>query len=130
MDDRVVKSIYIAGGMRGYPLYNFPAFDEAKRILTRLGLRVVSPADHDRELGFNPTEDMDVSKHPEKNVLDIGEVLLWDLTQVKECDALYMLKGWDKSQGARLEHDFGRALGKKIMFEEEGMAQFLAEFCV
>jgi hypothetical protein len=123
-------TVYVAGPMRGYPFYNFPAFDAAKQMLERLGMRVVSPADHDRELGFNPTADMDVSKHPEKNVLDIGEVLLWDLQQVKECDMLFMLNGWDKSQGARLEHDLGRALGKDFMFETEGVAQLLAEFSV
>src|SRR5262245_23383467 len=51
------KKIYIAGPMRGYPSYNFPAFDEAEAALTAGGWRVLSPAAMDRAIGFNPDKD-------------------------------------------------------------------------
>lgn len=35
-----------------------------------------------------------------------------------EADALYMMKGWEKSHGASMEYGFARGMGKKIFFEE------------
>ena len=47
-------TIYIAGKMRGIPYYNFPAFDAARDRLRECGFSVVSPADLDRDVGFDP----------------------------------------------------------------------------
>jgi len=42
------KVVFIAGPMRGYKDYNFPAFDRAERILRNMGYHPVSPAVMDR----------------------------------------------------------------------------------
>lgn len=41
-----------------------------------------------------------------------------DLKMLYYCDAILMLKGWEESRGAYLEHEMARVLGKAIMFEE------------
>lgn len=43
-------------------------------------------------------------------------VCLWHLLW---CDAVFMLRGWDLSRGARIEHKVSKILGKVIMYEEE-----------
>ena len=43
-------------------------------------------------------------------------VCLWHLLW---CDAVFMLRGWDMSRGARIEHKVSKILGKVIMYEEE-----------
>ena len=44
---------YLSAPMRGRKFYNFPAFDDAKARLQALGHEVISPADCDRENGFD-----------------------------------------------------------------------------
>ena len=54
--------IYLAGPMRGYANFNFPAFDYAAAKLRNKGFEVFSPAERDRlaygsEIEINPTGD-------------------------------------------------------------------------
>jgi hypothetical protein len=101
--------------MRGYPRYNFDAFDRAAERLRSEGYEVVSPADHDRDIGFNPDAGHDVDVHPEG--FDLRDAIMWDLEQVSRCDVIYMLNGWYSSRGANLEHDLAEFLGKEILYE-------------
>lgn len=48
-----------------------------------------------------------------------AETLLWDFVNIRKCDAIYMLKDWTDSPGARAEHAFAKAIGLEIMYEEE-----------
>lgn len=82
--------------MTGYPDYNFPAFDEAKDRLMEAGYEVVSPADLDREMGFDPMSDS-----PEKP--DLKEVFKNDITHLIECDGVAFLPGFSDSEGATTE---------------------------
>ena len=45
------QTIYVAGPMRGYEEFNYPAFYEAERILESIGWDVVNPAKMDAEVG-------------------------------------------------------------------------------
>ena len=100
-----MKRIYIAGPMRGYKHYNFPAFDAAAERLRRLGFEPVSPADIDRErFGFNPAklpDDHDWNQLPEG--WDIREVAKRCCDAVIGCDGLVMLHDWRESSGAKAE---------------------------
>lgn len=98
--------IYIAGPMRGYTEFNFPAFDKAKEVLKKLGWDVISPADLDRDQdkGVQQTQ-----RHYAKR----------DCAAILECDAIYMLKGWSKSVGATAEHAVAVWAGLKIYGELE-----------
>jgi len=95
--------IYLAGPMRGYDRFNFPAFDAAAAQLRGNGYTVVSPAEHDRYLGFDGT----------LNTLegfDLKAAFRWDIDQVFECDALVLLPGWSRSVGAKIERDIAQML--------------------
>jgi nucleoside 2-deoxyribosyltransferase len=109
-----MKTIYVAGPMRGYHQCNFAAFDEARDILNLIGFTAISPADHDREIGFDYSKPETVDPDA---VFPMKEVILWDLQQVAECDYIFMLKGWENSVGANLEFSLAKFLGKKIMYD-------------
>jgi hypothetical protein len=111
--------IYVAGPMRGHDKHNFPAFDAAAEMLRGRGWEVVSPADHDRELGFD--EDLPIADQPVP--FDLGITLLWDLDQVRKAEAIYLLRGWQHSTGANLELGLAQALGKDILFESPDDAE-------
>ena len=40
-----------------------------------------------------------------------------DLAMLEICDAIYMLKDWVDSKGAKIEFDHADALGKTILYE-------------
>lgn len=111
------KSIYVAGPMTGYPQYNFPAFDAAAVQLLAEGWSVVSPADHDRALGFDESKSIEDQAIP----FDLTKALMWDLEQVSKVDAVYLLNGWEDSKGANAEYALAIALGKEIIFEAEAI---------
>jgi len=90
-----MPSIYIAGPMTGYADYNFPAFDAARDNLER-DWNVISPADMDRELGFSPSTD-------EVTAEFLRDAMRRDIDAVMHVDAVYALKGWEQSDGARAE---------------------------
>lgn len=99
------KSIYIAGPMSGYENFNFPAFFAAEEKLKAEGYIVYNPANKEVEQSdaVQNNKDGDRDKLMEDG-FDFREVFKWDTEKVIECDAIYMLKGWEKSPGARAEH--------------------------
>ena len=50
--------------------------------------------------------------------LTYEEYMKFDLALLDLCDAIYMLKGWEKSLGANREYGYALAAGKHIMMEE------------
>ena len=101
--------VYVSGPMRGYPSYNFPAFDSATVKLRLQGYEVVSPTERDRDQGIH--EDT-----PEAE-LDLAKLIIRDVQDVTTCDAIYMLKGWEKSTGANVEYSTAVFLGLQVMYE-------------
>lgn len=104
-------NIYIAGPMRGYENNNHNAFDNAERVLEAKKIwNPVNPARVDRECGVDPSEDM--------TKLELREALKRDaLLILDDCECLYMLRGWEKSDGAKMEHAIAVALGLGIWYE-------------
>ncbi len=41
------------------------------------------------------------------------------LPLLRYCDAIYMLRGWEKSAGARIEHEYAVKLGLVVIEEDE-----------
>lgn len=113
-----MTTVYIAGPMRGYPEFNFPAFDSATIKYRALGYEVISPAQHDREEGLDVTGCAGTESLADQG-FDLREALMWDLTQVIHADRIVMLKGWEQSSGARAEYATAIALGKTIIIDEE-----------
>lgn len=112
--------VYIAGPMRGYPLYNFSAFDAAADEIRSEGHKAINPADLDREAGFDPTtlpDDWDWSTYPPG--MDPNEFINRDIEAIKTCDAISMLPGWRKSKGATAEHALAVWRGLQIIDTDE-----------
>lgn len=99
------KQVYVAGPMTGYPEFNFPAFFAKAKELTALGWKVWNPADKDAEANLDKTamKTGDDKLAIEKG-FNIREAFMWDADKVINGDAIYMLKGWEASPGARAEH--------------------------
>jgi len=99
--------LYLAGPMRGIPLFNFPAFSEATQNLRALGHEVWSPAEHDvTKDGFNPSTDQPRG---------MAHYMERDLPEVCRADAVAVLPGWRDSVGARLEVTVAQACGIPIL---------------
>ena len=112
--------VYVAGKMRSVQFYNFPAFHEAEQHLISLGHEVVSPARLDLEAGFMMShlpDDHDWSEMPPG--MDYEETMTRDLSALDTCDAIYMLRGWHSSQGARREQIHAAATGRHEFFEQD-----------
>jgi hypothetical protein len=86
--------------MTGLDNNNFPAFNAAARYLRQHNYSVANPATKGIIDGWTWTD-----------------YLKTDLQQLLRCDSIYMLRGWRKSKGARLEYYVAKALGYTILFE-------------
>jgi hypothetical protein len=101
------KQIYVAGPMSGYKDWNYPAFYAAEEKLKKEGWRVKNPARKDEEMGYDDAEakaDGDTALAIAKGTFNFREAFMWDIQQVLEGDAIFMLKGWETSPGACAEH--------------------------
>ncbi len=115
--------VFISGPMSIKKLFNFPAFDEARDKLKAAGYDVVSPADLDREAGFDPTKWKEHGYFGCRGVeckygLCIAERSGWtwrpkwfdlyaamkrDSEELRKCDGVALLDGCEESEGARQE---------------------------
>ena len=80
-------TIYVAGPMRGFENYNYPAFDRCARVLRGQGWIVINPAELDREAGKPMADPMAFS--PDTNYEDhefMRKALLRDVVAIcEEC---------------------------------------------
>ncbi len=116
----VLPRVYIAGKMRGVELFNFPAFDAAKELLSEQGWDVVSPADLDRDAGFDPSTlpgDHDWNDI-EIEGFSLSEAVNRDLVALQTCDAIYLLRGWETSLGAKAEKALAEWIGVTVLYQE------------
>nr|QOL00358.1 hypothetical protein [uncultured organism] len=105
------QSIYVAGPMRGYEAFNFPAFDEATKWLRRLGYEVCNPAEHDRDVYGEITPE-----NAEGKGFDLRAALAFDLDWIaRNADAVAVLDGWEESNGANAEVALAHALGIPVV---------------
>ncbi|MGB5856734.1 MAG: DUF4406 domain-containing protein [Oceanisphaera sp.] len=90
--------IYIAGPMTGRPNYNRKAFNDMTNCLSQLGHSVLNPAA--LPVGLEESSYMDIC-----------------LAMIRASTAMYMLDGWQDSQGAKTEYNYAIKLGLPITFE-------------
>jgi hypothetical protein len=95
--------VYVSGPMRGYPDHNYPAFDLAASVLRQYGYEVVNPAEH-----FSGRKDLDQETYLRA---DVG-------LMAERCNAIFLLPGWQNSEGARLEYAVAKALNMEIINPE------------
>lgn len=120
-----MKTVYLAGKMRGVPLYNFPLFDEAAADLRNRGYCVISPAELDREHGFDPVTlpaGWDWNSLPDHFSLD--DAIQRDLDAVRLVDELCLLPGWQASKGVAAEKAVAEWRGIRVWeWKPEGVLQ-------
>ena len=92
--------VYISGGISGVENYR-EAFNKAQEELAKDGHDVINPALYADTL----------PKLSYEEYMKIG------LTFLDMCDAIYMLKGWQKSCGANREYGYALAADKIILEE-------------
>lgn len=92
--------IYISGAITDDLNYE-EKFERAERFLLEQGHSVVNPAAvaYGEEFSYKDFIDM-------------------DLNALMRCDAIYMLNGWGKSKGARLELLYAVTVGLDVYYQE------------
>lgn len=98
----ISKRVYISGAITGVDDCS-THFVDAEDFLVEKGCKVINPCMMDLVM-------------PNADYEDYIKV---DLLLLDMCDAIYMLKGWEKSCGANREYGYALAKGMEIMFEGE-----------
>lgn len=118
--EAALTTLYLAGPMTGLPHYNFPAFAEAAARLRDSGFTVISPAEHDEDMGWVIVDRdsfggiLSASKRDE-GAFDWGTALTWDLEAIDQADGIYLLPGWSKSRGATKEYEHAYNTSKLLL---------------
>lgn len=105
--------IYLAGPMTGMPEWNYPAFVAAEADLIREGHVVVSPVNIDAAVWVFTGGGELLPEMTRRAMLRIAYAAL------DTCEAIYMLKGWEKSTGSISELAHAQATNM-ILMEERG----------
>jgi len=117
----MIRRVYIAGPMRGYPNFNFAAFFSAEKELKEEGFDLIfNPARKDEEdYGKDFAKgnlDGNLEQLTEETGFNLREALAIDLDWIcKYATHIYMLPGWEKSAGATAERATAIALGIEVM---------------
>lgn len=105
--------LYISGPMtiKKDDCYNYEEFFYWSRVFKKRGYKVVNPARLDCERMFKGWIYFKWMYHL---------VLSHDCRLIdKQCDAIFMLRGWEKSVGALKEHGVAMRKGIPIWYEED-----------
>ena len=89
-----MTKIYIAGPMTGLPQFNYPAFHAAAAELRAQGMEVFNPAEITPPVCGS-----------------WGGYMRQAIAQLVQCEAIFLLTGWQGSKGAMLENDIAEKLG-------------------
>lgn len=94
--------VYISGPITNCPGH-YRKFLRAERRLKAAGHEVINPAKIGRLLpkSFDCLDYLDI-----------------EYEMIKKCDAIFFLKGWEKSSGACAEHAFASKYELKMVFEK------------
>jgi glycosyltransferase involved in cell wall biosynthesis len=92
--------IYLSGPMTGLPDYNRPAFERVAEELRAQGKSVFNPGD----IG------------PKENIMPRAWYMRKDLDALMRSDSVYLLPGWETSEGAKLEVAIAKELELPVVF--------------
>lgn len=100
----IKETVYISGPITGYDLSERKlAFLKVQHMLEALGYKAVNPLD-------NGIPD-DAPYHVHMRA---------DLQMLLDCDAIYMMPGWEQSTGAKLELNVATSCGTRLILEAQG----------
>ncbi len=103
--------IYIAGPMRGLPHSNYHSFRAAAARLRAVGHKVRNPVEIAGDYGTADDLNADAAL--------LARVVKQELRILSECDSIYLLNGWQHSEGARAELRLALDLGLDIFLEPD-----------
>lgn len=114
------RCAYVAGPMSNRYGFNFHMFDRCKIDLEEKGWTVISPADLDRAIGFDPYRDKATPEF-------LHDAMIRDTDAIiHKADAMVMLPDWEQSTGAKAEYHLAR--WKHIpVFQWPEMTEILSE---
>lgn len=107
-----IPKVYIAGPMSGIKDHNKPAFDNAEDRLREdyIFKEIMNPINTELSHRVQAGELMGEEAYRLCMALDLKFIC-------EEATALYMLKGWENSKGAKAEHATAVCLGLDIIYE-------------
>lgn len=123
--------VYCSGPMTGKPDLNRPAFFAAEKRLTAQGHFVINPHDFTplfgtaeviekafKEYYLSRAEHWSEFEKRNSPAVRLAESIMdADLAAVRSCDAIYLLRGWETSRGAKKELAEALAHGLQVMQE-------------
>jgi hypothetical protein len=113
----MIQTYYLAGPMRGYPQFNFPAFHRIAAALRAEGMNIISPAEVDEQHGI--ASHAVASDNGDEKVLpqSAGTILSRDVKVVlDDVDGIIFMNGWENSRGALLEATTGLISKRPMQF--------------
>lgn len=108
-----MASIYIAGPMRGIENNNVEAFTRAEERLRSRGFQVFNPV----RIGRGIATDEEINS--DEDLLRI--VMCVERSVAQRCDAIYLLRGWEHSEGAKHELSAAIRKGCDVLLESEDL---------
>lgn len=119
------RFVYVAGPMRGYEKFNFPAFDAARDAMLAKGFHVISPADIDRvtEKDAEDPSKVDVTDQSRFVLRDFWAIFF--LKKSGDFNGIVLLDKWFKSTGASSEFGLGKWLDLRF-YEPDGSGYYFA----
>lgn len=117
--------LYLAGPMRGYPKFNFEAFQAEAARLREVGFEIVSPAEMDVQDGMDFTSEETAEASVRRRLdgsPDEDYYLERDFTAIKTCEGIVLMPGWEKSAGVKREIYYAISLGLLVYTEDHWLA--------
>lgn len=112
----MAKKIYISGKM-GEKVLSQATKDKFARAEERLkgtGISIMNPASTSYQEAL-----IAFLAHGHQSRDRDAAILIFDLAVVSRSDAIYMLRDWQDSPGAKAEYYYAKAIGIEILYEEE-----------
>ena len=106
-----LRSIYIAGPMKGLPKHNTDAFFNAEEKLRLEGWVVVNPVKFEHIFGTAVLQEDDRL---------LRAMMDAELAVIPRLDAIYLPRGWEHSEGAKRELQVALEYGLIVMVEGAG----------
>ena len=102
------EQIYISGPMSNIENYNFEEFMKAEDKFEGKYI-VINPAKISKALCKSFGKSL--------NEIPKETYMKEDIRLLLNCDIIYMLEDWEKSEGAILEHEIAKQIGLKIIYK-------------
>lgn len=100
------KKLYISGAITGYDLKEREnTFNKVEKSLSK-EYEVVNPMKISKEIGYDKPYDFYIEQ---------------DLKELSKCDCIYMIDGWEKSNGANIELKRAKELNLEILYQSNNL---------